>query len=158
MIELNGKTITALASTTRRNILKKIKIKPMTVSEITRELSINKSAIYKHLQILQDADLITRKFNNNEFVYYELTKKGKDLIEQNITNKKIIILLSASLFGSLIFLILFINSLIDLIFPKYWGYSFIDILPPFAGFLLFLSVGIALIFKLKRQRGFDKPK
>ena len=144
MIELNGKTITALASTTRRNILKKIKIKPMTVSELTRELSINKSAIYNHLQILQDVESITRKFNNNEFVYYELTKKGKDLLEQNITNKKIIILLSASLFGSLIFLIIFINSLIDLIFPKHWGYSFIDIFPHLLDFFYSFLSGLLL--------------
>jgi predicted transcriptional regulator len=77
MVEIDVKTIEALASGTRRIILKKLYVKPLTVSEVSRELNINKSAIYKHLSLLVDTGLVSKNDSENEFIYYELTAKGK---------------------------------------------------------------------------------
>ena len=95
VIELDGVILDALASGTRRNILKKIQVKPMTVSELARELTINKSAIFTHLIVLQKADMISKRSNENEFVYYELTIKGKNIIKRD-ENVKLVIYLAAS--------------------------------------------------------------
>jgi DNA-binding transcriptional ArsR family regulator len=96
IVVLDGKVIGALASGTRRAILKKFIQAPYTVSELSRELGINKSAISKHLDKLADAGLITKMENGKEFIYYELTNKGKSIVGLN-ENAKLVILLSSAI-------------------------------------------------------------
>lgn len=94
IVELDGKIITALASSTRRGILKKLMVAPQTLSELSRDLDINKSAISRHLGVLGESGLISRRVNGKEYVYYEITVKGKNILGRN-ENIKLIIVLSS---------------------------------------------------------------
>lgn len=149
-IELDGAALDALASSTRRNILKQIKNKPMTVSELERELSINKSAIFRHLVILQGAGLISKRKNENEFVYYELTQKGKDATDQN-GKSKIVILLTISGFVFIVGLFTLYESVEKFIKPQFWSASNLDIFQIILGSMLILSGVFILFFGIKKK-------
>jgi len=82
-----------LGSDTRREIIKKLASGPMTVSELSRSLNINKSAIFNHLEVLVEAGFLYKKDTRNEWVYYALTEKGRALVSDD---KKFIILLVSS--------------------------------------------------------------
>jgi len=148
-IELDGIALDALASVTRRNILKKIKCKPMTVSELERDLSINKSAIFKHLLVLQEADLIVRRTNDNMFVYYELTTKGKDITEPQGTIKKIIFLLATSGFVFILGLFVIFKSVETTILPKYWVTPPVNSPILIVGSVLVIFAALFLILELR---------
>lgn len=92
-LKLNGKMFKVLASDIRREIIKKLANRQMTVSELSRSLNISKSTVFTNLDVLVEAGLLNKKDTNNEWVYYMLTEKGRALI--NI-NKKIVILLGSS--------------------------------------------------------------
>jgi len=66
-VKLNREMFKVLASDTRREIIKKLANRQMTVSELSRSLSINKSAIFTHLEVLVDAGLLNKKNTNNEW-------------------------------------------------------------------------------------------
>lgn len=76
-IRLDPKMFEVLSSETRRRILVILDAHPFTVSDLSRQTGIQKSALHKHLQVLTDAGLVYRKEPTNEFVYYDLTEKGK---------------------------------------------------------------------------------
>jgi len=147
-IGIDGKIIEALASGTRRVIIKKLYYKPRTVSEISREMDINKSAICKHLNILIQTGLIIRKENGNEFVYYELSTKGKNIIEIN-NNVKITILLSSSVFA-------FIFGFLEIyLYQKeinktiYWGDSTVNVIQLIIGITLVLISIFIFVYILR---------
>jgi predicted transcriptional regulator len=147
-IGIDGKIIEALASGTRRVIIKKLYYKPRTVSEISREMDINKSAICKHLNILIQTGLIIRKENGNEFVYYELSTKGKNIIEIN-NNVKITILLSSSVFA-------FIFGFLEIyLYQKeinktiYWGESTVNVIQLIIGITLVLISIFIFVYILR---------
>ncbi len=135
-VELDGKTIEALASDTRRDILKKLKVKSKTVSEISRELDINKSAIHKHLSILVESGLIKRRTNENEYIYYELTDKGKYTIGAN-ENVKVLILLSSSILAFILGALQIYMYIEEIRKPTFWGGPSANIVQ--------LIIGIAII-------------
>ncbi len=122
----------------------------MTVSELERELSINKSAIFRHLVILQEAGLISKRKNENEFVYYELTQKGKDATDQN-GNNKIVILLTISGFVFILGLFTLYESVEKFIKPQFWS----EIQPRYfqiiLGSMLILSAVFILFFGIKKK-------
>jgi DNA-binding transcriptional ArsR family regulator len=149
VIELDGVTIDALASGTRRNILKKIQGKPMTVSELARELVINKSAIFTHLIILQKADLIIKRDNDNEFVYYELTNKGKNIIGRD-ENIRIVIYLATSGFVFIAGLYMILLSVGNSFSPKYWTSLPVDIPLLLTGSVLIFSALFILFIGLRK--------
>lgn len=96
-VELGKTAFKALASDTRIDILKKLCERRKTVSELSREMGIEKSAILKHLEKLAGAELVNRVENANEFVYYEVTIKGRGVIYQNEKIKVVIVLASSLL-------------------------------------------------------------
>ncbi len=96
-VELNKTAFKALASDTRIDILKKLCERRKTVSELSREVGIEKSAILKHLEKLASAELVNRVENANEFVYYEVTIKGMGVIYRNEKVKVVIVLASSLL-------------------------------------------------------------
>jgi DNA-binding transcriptional ArsR family regulator len=150
-IIVDGVTIDALASSTRRNILKKITLRPMTVSELARELTINKSAIFSHLLILQNADLISRRDNGNEFVYYELTDKGEHITRRD-ENSKFVIYLTASGLAFIAGVITIFLSIENYIAPKYWNSLSVDIPQLVVGSVLIFLALLILLFGLKRKK------
>lgn len=56
-----GRTFSALADPTRRNLLLRLKEEPgLSVSELARPFSLKLPGMMKHLDVLSDAGLITR--------------------------------------------------------------------------------------------------
>lgn len=93
-VELDKKSLFALASDTRVEILRSLQPMRRTVSQLSEELNIDKAAVYRHLKKMEDGGLVKR-FEEHGFVYYGLSWKARDLLMPN-ENTKIIVLLSAS--------------------------------------------------------------
>jgi len=106
-IELDKKSLFALASDTRLEILKSLQPMRRTVSQLSEELKIDKAAVYRHLKKLESGGLVKRH-EDHGFVYYGLSWKSRDLMSPN-ENTKIVILISISwilLCGSVFLVIL----------------------------------------------------
>jgi len=93
-IELDKKSLFALASDTRIEILKALQPMRRTVSQLSEVVSVDKAAVYRHLKKMEDGGLVKR-YEEHGFVYYGLTWKAKDLIAPS-ESTKIVILLSAT--------------------------------------------------------------
>lgn len=93
-VTLDRKTFRALASDTRIEILKSLSGRRMTLSELSKKLGMSFSAIKEHLDDLRSAGLIEQKDEGHKWKYYELTGKGKNII--NPYEKKVFIVLAAS--------------------------------------------------------------
>ncbi len=65
----------ALASTARRKILAYLSATDLTAGEIAERFSISKPAISKHLQILENAGLVSSE-KNGQFVTYTLVREN----------------------------------------------------------------------------------
>ncbi len=77
----NKRFADAVISDSRIKILKNLAKKRMTAAELTRQIGIEKNAIYKHLDKLLDAQIVRRVENNErKWVYYELTEKGTAIV------------------------------------------------------------------------------
>jgi|Deesub1362A_J573_1020465.scaffolds.fasta_scaffold01404_10 DNA-binding MarR family transcriptional regulator len=70
-----------LDSQTRIKILRALKKRNKTLSELSRELGYSKSTLSKHLTILQSEGIVSRIVNGNKFIYYKLTEKGREIVE-----------------------------------------------------------------------------
>jgi DNA-binding transcriptional ArsR family regulator len=79
-ITLDQESFKALASDTRIEILKRLDKSQMTVTDLANDLSVNKSAVYKHLSRLLDAGLVRKLDDNRKWVYYKLSMKGMHLL------------------------------------------------------------------------------
>ncbi len=64
-ITLDKKAFDVLASETRINILKKLDLRRMTVSELSKTLNLSKSTVYEHLEKLVDANFVKKNDDNN---------------------------------------------------------------------------------------------
>ncbi|MGB2842103.1 MAG: winged helix-turn-helix domain-containing protein [Halobacteriota archaeon] len=139
-IALDKKTLGALSSETRANILKSLDVRRMTVSELSRRLNLPKSTIHENLDRLVDTDLVKKNDNGNKWVYYELTEKGKRLLHPHEMTKIILLLSSAALsfVGGIVEMYWFIKSafpelekeeeIVPLYEPKYLIFGIILIL------------------------------
>jgi DNA-binding transcriptional ArsR family regulator len=97
-IRLDKKMFEVLSSDTRRKILVELKTHPLTVTDLSRIIGIQKSAVFEHLQILTDVGLVYKKDSDNKFVYYDLTENGKAIIDQDSNpGYKIYIILTSSI-------------------------------------------------------------
>ena len=92
-VELDKKSLFALASDTRIEILKSLKPMRRTVSQLSEELSIDKGAVHRHLKKMEEGGLVKR-YEDHGFVYYGLTWMARDLIMPN-ENTHVVIVLSA---------------------------------------------------------------
>lgn len=92
-VELDKKSIFALASDTRLEMLKSLQPMRRTVSQLSEELKIDKGAVHRHLKKMEEGGLVKR-FEDHGFVYYGLTWKARDLIVPN-ENTQVIIVLSS---------------------------------------------------------------
>jgi len=111
-ITLDKKTLGALSSDTRANILKSLDIRRMTVSELSRRLNLPKSTIHENLDRLVDTDLVKKNDDGNKWIYYELTEKGRKLLRPHEMTKIVLLLSSAALsfVGGIIAIYWFIKS------------------------------------------------
>ncbi len=93
-VELDKKSLFALASDTRLEILRSLQPMRRTVSQLSESLGIDKAAVHRHLKKMEEGELVKR-YEDHGFVYYGLSWKARDLLSPN-ENTKIIILLSTS--------------------------------------------------------------
>ena len=93
-VELDKKSLFALASDTRLEMLKSLHPMRRTVSQLSEELGIDKGAIHRHLKKMEEGGLVKRH-EDHGFVYYGLTWKARDLMAPN-ENTRIVIVLSAT--------------------------------------------------------------
>jgi len=94
-VELDKKSLFALASDTRVEILRSLQPMRRTVSQLSESLSIDKAAVHRHLKKMEEGGLVKR-FEEHGFVYYGLSWKARDLLMPN-ENTKIVVLLSATM-------------------------------------------------------------
>ena len=93
-ITLDKHTFKTLASDTRVGLLKSLNVRRKTLSELSKEHKMSVSTIKEHLDHLRKADLIVQKDDGHKWKYYELTRKGRAVL--NPEERKIWILLSLS--------------------------------------------------------------
>lgn len=93
-ITLDREVFKALASDTRLDILKALDVRQKTVTELAKELELNKATVFEHLEKLATVGLIQKLEDDRKWVYWQLTWTGKRLLHpEKIT---LAILLSTS--------------------------------------------------------------
>lgn len=105
-IVLDRKSFEALAVDSRVKILKSLKQRRKTLSELAKEQKMSVSGVKEHLETLEKVDLIEKIDDGHKWKYYELTKKGKEIIAPR--EIRVWILLAISIFA----LVLSLNSMI----------------------------------------------
>lgn len=85
-IVLDPATFKVLASDTRLDILRMLDQRPRTVSELGRDIRLNKATVFEHLQVLVQAELIQKvEREGSKWVYYKLNWKGQNLLHPENT-------------------------------------------------------------------------
>ncbi|MDD5172129.1 MAG: winged helix-turn-helix domain-containing protein [Candidatus ainarchaeum sp.] len=79
-IVLDRKSFEALAVDSRVKILKSLKERRKTLSELAEEQKMSVSGVKEHLEILEKVGLVEKIDDGHKWKYYELTKKGNDII------------------------------------------------------------------------------
>ncbi|UCD07894.1 MAG: winged helix-turn-helix transcriptional regulator [Candidatus Aenigmatarchaeota archaeon] len=94
-ITLDRKTFKTLASDTRVGILKSLARRRKMLTELSKEFGMSPSTIKEHLENLSRAELVIQKDEGHKWKYYELTRKGKDVLNPGETKIWIVLTLSA---------------------------------------------------------------
>jgi DNA-binding transcriptional ArsR family regulator len=94
-ITLDRKAFKVLASDTRIDILKSLNRRRMTLTELSKRLGMSASTVKEHMESLSSAGLIERKDEGHKWKYYELTGKGRDIL--NPVDKRVFFILGLSL-------------------------------------------------------------
>jgi predicted transcriptional regulator len=94
-IVLDRKSFEALAVDSRVKILKSLKERRKTLSEIAKEQGMSVSGTKEHLETLEKVGLIEKKDDGHKWKYYELTKKGSDIVGPRELRVWILLSLSA---------------------------------------------------------------
>ena len=93
-VVLDLESFKALASETRVGLLKALKERGKTASELAREKHISVQAAATHLEKMASAGLVERR-KRSKWVYYDLTEKGRGVLEPS--GKNVWLVLGASL-------------------------------------------------------------
>jgi len=94
-VELDKRSLFALASDTRLEILKALQSNRRTVSQLADLLSIDKAAVHRHLKKLEEGGFVVRT-EDHGFVYYGLSWKARDIMSPK-DNTRIVLLFTCSL-------------------------------------------------------------
>ena len=129
-VELDKKSLFALASDTRLEMLKSLQTMRRTVSQLSEELGIDKGAIHRHLKKMEEGGLVKR-YEEHGFVYYGLTWKARDLMAPN-EHTRVVIILSAL-----------------------WIFSIVSVFFLFASFMV-VSDGASETGLIPRSDGYDE--
>ena len=78
-VVLEQKALEALASETRVGVLKELRDRQKTVTQISRALDVDKGAVFRHLQKLSEGKLV-EKDDSHSFTYYRLTWQGRAVV------------------------------------------------------------------------------
>ena len=91
-MEIDRKTLKALAADTRLDILKSLSHRRKMPSELSKELDLATSTVIEHLERLEEANLVRREETGHKWIYYSLTEKGEGLIKPKIPIQFVIVL------------------------------------------------------------------
>jgi len=91
-MEIDRKTLKALAADTRLDILKSLSRRRKMPSELSKELNLAASTVIEHLNKLEEADLVRREETGHKWIYYNLTEKGASLVKPRIPIQFVIVL------------------------------------------------------------------
>lgn len=108
-MDIDRKTLKALAADTRLDILKSLGKRRKMPSELSKELNLATSTVVEHLDKLEDADLIKREETGHKWIYYSLTEKGSALVKPRVPTNFIIILGLCILVVSVGFVYYYVN-------------------------------------------------
>lgn len=104
-IVLDRKSFEALAVDSRVRILKSLKERRKTLSEISKEQKMSLSGVKEHLETLERVGLVEKIDDGHKWKYYELTKKGMDIVAPRELRVWILLSLSTiALVASMFFL------------------------------------------------------
>lgn len=99
-ITLDAETFKALASATRLTVLKALDERRKTLSELSRDLELNKATVHEHLQLLLAAELVRKRDDEGrKWIYYELTWTGQRILHPEATTSFSVLLGLAGLAG-----------------------------------------------------------
>lgn len=99
-VTLDMETFKALASETRLSVLRALDTRRKTLSELSRELDLNKATVHEHLQLLSATGLVEKKDEGRKWIYYELSWRGQRLLHpQETTTFSILLGLSIAAAG-----------------------------------------------------------
>jgi DNA-binding transcriptional ArsR family regulator len=85
-ITLDAETFKALASSTRLTVLRALDQRRKTLTELARDLNLNKATVHEHLQLLTAADLVRKRDDEGrKWIYYELTWRGEKILHPQET-------------------------------------------------------------------------
>lgn len=92
-IILDSETFKALASPTRLQVMRTLDERRKTVTELARDLELNKATVHEHLQILVATGLVRKRDDEGrKWVYYELTWQGERLLHPQETTTFMVLL------------------------------------------------------------------
>ena len=83
-VVLDESSFKALSSESRISILKSLKSRRHTLSELSRTLTLGTSTVKEHCDVLRKAQLIEQIDEGRKWKYYELTEKGKQVVAPNL--------------------------------------------------------------------------
>lgn len=100
-ITLDAETFKALASTTRLSVLRALDERRKTLSELARDLDLNKATLHEHLGLLSAAGLVRKRDDEGrKWIYYELTWTGSRILHpQETTTFNVLLGLSVAAAG-----------------------------------------------------------
>ncbi len=100
-VTLDVETFKALASPTRLDVLRALDERRKTLSELAKELELNKATIHEHLQLLVACQLVKKRDDEGrKWIYYELTWQGERLLHpQETTTFAVLLGLSVAAAG-----------------------------------------------------------
>jgi DNA-binding transcriptional ArsR family regulator len=78
-IRLSSSEFKALASETRAGIIRLLKQRNHTLTELSKKLMLAAPTIKQHLSVLENAELIQELDEGRKWKYYCLTRKGKNI-------------------------------------------------------------------------------
>lgn len=96
-ITLDRESFRALASDTRVEIIKSLGRRRKMLTELSRQLGMSPSTVKEHMDNLARAGLVVQIDDGHKWKYYELTRKGENILHPSET--RVWIILSVSVLG-----------------------------------------------------------
>ncbi|MFA5412621.1 MAG: winged helix-turn-helix domain-containing protein [Candidatus Micrarchaeia archaeon] len=102
-IRLDRKSFEALAGQTRVKILKSLLKRRKTLTELSHELGLSPSTTKEHLDVLVDSELAQQVDEGRKWKYYELTRRGRSIVQPHELKVLIVLGLGIIAAGAAIF-------------------------------------------------------
>jgi predicted ArsR family transcriptional regulator len=81
-MDLTVEDLSPIKLRTRLRVLELLSKRRATVTELSNTLNLSKSTVYYHLNCLCERGLIKKRKDGRKWVYYEITDKGRLIVEK----------------------------------------------------------------------------